>query len=480
MRGDSAPLLPIFSVAFDRQSRRVRLDESLIDIRIDHGEIIAGGVREPVSDLELALVDGEPARLFELGLTLAGEYGLRPALSGKSGRGRALARGAGLAHPPPVYAEKVGLAPGDTVGEALSAVFRSCCAQIEGNEPCARDGSDDEGVHQMRVAIRRMRSALTAFNAALPPALAGQLTDDLGALMDALGPARDLDVFMAETAAPLSKRLPEDTDLATLFRHAETERGHAYAALRDVMDRPVLPRLLLLAELWRMREAARDARAKQARKLVRAAKKAADKAAKRAPTPGPSTTPLMVQPDLPPPLEPARSLPRAAPAMRENPGAFAELLDEPAEAVAAQALDKRWKRLIRAGEAVEDGPVEALHDLRLLIKKLRYAAEFFAELYPSNDAKPFLKPLKRLQDSLGLVQDAVVAQDLAAGIAGRAMSGGGPKRRFGRKAADQADRQAMARAAGLIAGWRIAHADDQAEDAMALWKAFKKAKPFWR
>src|SRR3546814_12195228 len=72
---------------------------------------------------------------------------------------------------------------------------------------------DIEGVHQMRVALRRLRSALSLFAPALPAALTDPLIAELRWLNGPLGRKRDIDVFLAETLVPLSAKLPDPKGL---------------------------------------------------------------------------------------------------------------------------------------------------------------------------------------------------------------------------------------------------------------------------
>jgi CHAD domain-containing protein len=88
-----------------------------------------------------------------------------------------------------------------------------------------------EPVHQMRVAVRRARSALSLFPSDPDNACLIQAADGLKRLGQMLGPARDWDVFMTETAPPTEAALPEHTGLPILLRAGARRRRAARAAL---------------------------------------------------------------------------------------------------------------------------------------------------------------------------------------------------------------------------------------------------------
>ena len=80
--------------------------------------------------------------------------------------------------------------------------------------------------------------------------------------------------------------------------------------------------------------------------------------------------------------------------------------------VANAKVLRAYRRVLRRGRAIQpDTPVEALHDLRKLCKKLRYLLEFFHSLYDAEAIAAFIKVLKQLQENLGDVQDLAVHSD---------------------------------------------------------------------
>jgi CHAD domain-containing protein len=90
----------------------------------------------------------------------------------------------------------------------------------------------------------------------------------------------------------------------------------------------------------------------------------------------------------------------------------APVAKEAAGAVASSVISRQWKRVCKRGRAIgETTPAEALHDLRIECKKLRYLLEAFASFYKRDAMAVLLRGLKRLQDNLGEFQDLEVQQD---------------------------------------------------------------------
>lgn len=221
-------------------------------------------------------------------------------------------------------------------------------------------GPDTEPVHQLRVAVRRLRSAIAVFRPAVACPTVDAANHALKALADRLGPARDWDVFVAETAAAVSAALPEDAGLRVLQRTAGRQRRAAYTALRQSLREAEFRRLgVALAGL----------------------------AGSTAWQHG---------------LEPAQQ----------------EVLGQPLEAFGAQALRRRLRRLTEAGETIEHLDAAALHIVRLRAKRMRYAAELFAPLYSGKATRRFLRRLAALQDRLGVLNDGAVADGLLGHLGG--------------------------------------------------------------
>jgi triphosphatase len=350
-----APLLPL--AGFAGTATRLALQGG-VEATLLKGKLRAVADEAPVARL---ILSGPAAGLLETLQALATEAPLLPPRAALAEAGRALARGEA---PRPRRLGAPVLDPALGVEEALVLALGHLTEVLLWHAPAAIAGTRTEGVHQMRVAMRRMRSLLRVFRPACDGPALREFDRALKGLAGALGPARDWDVWLGGLGAEVAAALPEEPRIAALLRAARERREAAYAALRPMLEGPVLRRIawqaVALAQLrpWR----------------VEADAEAAER--------------------------------RAAP-----------LAD-----FAAGVLDKRWRRIAEAGTDISSLPDEEFHALRIQAKRMRYAAELFAPLWGRKRARRFLARLAEVQDAFGLANDAVVAHALMGPLAGRGAS----------------------------------------------------------
>lgn len=194
-------LTPLFTTNFRRETRRLTRGEGVsVLLMVDRGSIVADGREEPLCEIELELESGCAADLFELAIELAETLPVRPENASKAERGLRLFRNQPLvavkAAPSPISRDDSPLA-------AFSKIAHSCLAQWQANAAGAADSEAPEFVHQMRVALRRLRSALGLFAPALPDGWAARWSQEFAAAADELGEARDIDVLHEELLAPI-------------------------------------------------------------------------------------------------------------------------------------------------------------------------------------------------------------------------------------------------------------------------------------
>jgi inorganic triphosphatase YgiF len=354
-----ALLAPVFITEFTRSSRVLDLDaEARVEASVDQGVIRSGKRAELLSELELELKGGSPHRLYDLALKLAEDIPLSIEDRSKAGRGYALARGERAA---PVKARAAALDRGMPVNDAFKAVMWASLAHLQANERGMLDGRDPEFLHQVRVALRRLRSAAGLFAPPLPDPVIAPVRNDLRWLAANLGPARDWDVFVTETLPPI-----------------EAEFG-AHGGLAD-----------FCARCSRLRRAA----GARARRAVRSARYRQFML---------STAAWLASEGWLPDLDA-----EAAAALQSPVGEFATAV-----------LERRYNQVRKKGHKLAGLPAAELHRLRIAIKKFRYAADFFAGLYAPGAARQTLERLSRLQDVLGAMNDAAtVAALVAAGFDG--------------------------------------------------------------
>ena len=327
-----------------------------IEAAIDRGRIRNGGetAPEPISEVELELKSGASTALYDLALKLLRVAPLRLERRSKAERGYRLA-----AHeegsPRGVHAETIALQPGLTGEAVLRLVGRACLDHLLRNEPAARVG-DAEGVHQMRVAVRRLRAILSAFAPMLPDEQRRRVSGELRWFADMLGEARNLDVFAAELVAPARDALPFASELERLARAAQRQRKAAQTAVAKEISSTRYTEALLALLRW---------------------------------------------------FDGGDWHLAAAPA-----------LHEPIEALAPTLLDRCRAKAEKRAKHFSHQCAKKRHKLRIALKKLRYTAELFAPLYGAPEAKHFIQRLKRLQDDLGAANDVRVGRDIVESLAG--------------------------------------------------------------
>lgn len=350
-------LAPVFATEFRRTTIPVRIDDSEVDVAVDIGEIRGGERRLPLCEVELELKSGNPQRLVDLALALHREAPCAWEYDTKAARGYRLA-----ANEPPAAqrARPVAIEHGMSARAAFVLAARVAVRQIRANEACARLGEDPEGVHQLRVGLRRLRALVGAYRRAMAVAFHAYLTSELDWLQTQFGAARDWDVFIAESLQRLQARLPAEPAVATMLRAAETLREDSYRTMRETLDDPRYTELLL-----RLEQALGD---------------------------GSWSAPVEGE---------------------------CAALDRPAVEFARAMLDRRYKRLRKLGGRRADLPEDALHRLRIAGKKLRYVADFFRNLFPKKPTAKFIAALAEVQDQLGSLNDAVVSRQLLLALEAR-------------------------------------------------------------
>lgn len=239
-----------------------------------------------------------------------------------------------------------------SVGRGFRIIASNCLAQVRDNEAGVVEGGDPESVHQMRVGVRRLRSALRLFERWRP--VSEQLRGELAWLADQLGDARDADVLASSTLPKVMQAGMQPEPLQPLLRAAAAIAGEKRQRVAEAVSSARYSELIghLSGEL--RPTGPLDSSEGHARLILKAALKRR----------------------------------------------------------ATKVLGMRHKKLIDLGRQLATGTVEERHRLRIMAKRARYATEFFRSLYSSKPAKRYIQGLIALQDELGTLNDAAVADRL--------------------------------------------------------------------
>lgn len=247
-------------------------------------------------------------------------------------------------------ARPIKLLASDSIEDAAVCVFSAVLDHFESNLQLFKAHQSVESVHQMRVALRRLRAATGLFK----PALAGESLEtararakEFGAL---LGKARDWDVFDDMLAQGPGAALSDDPAYHALLDALNLRRAAAYRAARAELEGP---RLGAFLSQFRKAIAARDWEA--------------------------------------------------------GPGAMDE---GSATGFARQTLDRLHKRVLKKTRSLARRTPEERHAARIALKKARYGAEFFESLFERDEAEAFAKTLGKIQDRLGAFNDMATADRL--------------------------------------------------------------------
>lgn len=244
-------LQPAFRTDFLRRRTEVEHRGARIEIALDQGWIEAGSPprRDPILELELELLAGPVDALLDLAHTLAlGPLGRRdaalrlwPVQRSKAERGYALLS---AESPVAVRAATQALDPALSPLRAWQQTMLAALTHLQANEAGIRAAAavgrlpDLECVHQARVALRRLRSALRLFSPLLPGRFVDHWLSVWGDLARSLGPAREADVRLGWLLPAMVGLGLDEAEQTRLLQHAQVERDAAHAHAAAALTRP--------------------------------------------------------------------------------------------------------------------------------------------------------------------------------------------------------------------------------------------------
>ena len=351
-------LKPVFETKIERTSYRLNGNGADIIMVIDEGQILAPNSSQPVSEIELELKEGKPADLFRIARDILNIVPAHLEFKSKPERGYELVEKTQIAAETACDPE---LSAGMSAGRAFTLVGRTCLRHLVANVPAmmARDGA---ALHQMRVALRRLRAAMSLFSTVAGDDRAEAIKTELRWLAQELGPARDLDTLILEVIKPIRQQHGNEQGLVSIAKMFTRKRLKCYRQAQAAVQSARFRRLVLDTAEW-----------------VEA---------------GPWST----SEDA---LKRARS-------------------EIPIEIYAADQLSHRYRRIRRRGRRIDDLNPEQLHGLRIQVKKARYASDFFSGLYrgkkSAKQCKKVKSSLMQLQNSLGRLNDIVTHKALFSDI----------------------------------------------------------------
>lgn len=353
----TSPLQPLFETQVTRQAALIVTPQGdEIEVALDQGWVIAGSHKHQIREVEFERVSGQSAALYEQALALLKIVPVRIGTISKSQRGY------GLPTPRTHSAQRatpIALSPSLTVEEALADIIRQSVRQIMANEPALIEAKNPEGVHQMRVAFRRLRASLQGFaNWLGDPALLA-FSREAQALAASLGRTRDMDVFETDILLPVLSDFPGHTGIEKLLRKSKRKRAVAWKECLAVGASQEFTSFFLRLNLYVEQKAWRTNAAEKAR------------------------------------------------------------LSQPVQHVARSVLKRRHAKLQTSAENLATLTIEERHEMRKQIKKLRYMSVFFSAVFLSSEPDPekesqskYLKQLAALQNRFGALNDVAMAEEI--------------------------------------------------------------------
>jgi CHAD domain-containing protein len=311
-----------------------------------------------------------------------------------------------------VTARPLNLSRRMTLEDAFRVTVLECLAHVVANVSPVLRGRDVEGLHQLRVGLRRLHVAFSAFGDEFRTPALKDLKTRTKAFTDAVAPARDLDVFIDDLFVPMAVQFGHDESFKILRERAEAARVKAWD---EALEHLASPEFATFQD--------DVAAAAEARSWLRGHSVAIDLKARMA-------------------------------------------VRVPVMEAAARMMEEHLMRVLKRGRRMKSLEPRDTHRLRIALKKLRYAGEFYGPLYKKKTVKRYLGRLRRLQDMLGALNDVAQVRAVLSRLTAEESAA----------THVQAD---LFFAAGLVNGWHRARVERMNKKAMRNWEKFKRLEPFW-
>ncbi len=300
----------------------------------------------------------------------------------------------------PTKARRLALGPDASLDDAIARILFSCLNHFTANASALRDTGDPEAVHQLRVALRRLRALLSLLKRKASVPDVDEISRQAKAIAAVLGEGRDWDVFREGLAQGPHESLGDDPAFIALLDAVELRRHRAREAARAALAAPSTAhflgklRDLLAGRPWR--ESLKGCEAKGSARVF-----------------------------------------------------------------ATRALNRLHRRAMKKCVGLDGLSPQRRHRVRIALKKIRYAGEFFESLFSRKPARDYLRLLAAIQDGLGEENDRATAA------------------RFLNELEKADSAREAARAVWFLRGWSAAAAHLGESKTTEAMRRLKKLEPFW-
>jgi CHAD domain-containing protein len=280
---------------------------------------------------------------------------LRLSLVSKASRGYEIAQGRDASGP--IYSQEINLTRDATTKEAFQLIANACLHQIADNYEAVIE-ENAEGVHQMRVGLRRLRAAMSLFKMVVRDEGTTKIKNELKWLMDELGPARQFHVFCKDVVKVVHRAHRQSDGINSFIDDLDRRYDEAKTRATRAVSSDRFRRLLLDTAEWI----------------------------------------------------------RLGSWTKSN-----KFVKSDAKKFAKHVLQARTRKIVQQGKGLYHLNAGERHKLRIAAKKLRYGSEFFDGLFAGQPAKKrkrrFISALKNMQDCLGELNDVTAHNEVCTTIA---------------------------------------------------------------
>ncbi len=397
-------LRPLFRATVEQTTGEVRDSNGAADLTMSMivGSMERGARTQDICEVALALRGGPVVGLYDAALNLLLAFGARLSVDGPM-------NAADLAFEPqaPLYWKppKPALDPASSLRDAVRQALRHAYTQILKNYVPMMSQGDAEAVHQMRVGIRRLRSIMFAFKPVMNPAQSEPLMEEAKTLFARLGELRELDVFLADLL-PRAFAALDDPVKRRLASIVQARRAALYDRLGDQLSSSEFSVFALKLGRW-----------------IESGE----------------------WQNLDSPLDRLWYV-------------------RPLRVYAQTRLMRLHRKMTKLGGSKRKDDFKDWHELRIMTKKLRYTAEFFAVLFPAKQADAYNRKLAMWQERLGELNDMASSRTLLRRLEEQAQG---------------SDVQALRDARLYFSGWSQDSAKRMEKDLVRRWRGFSRTEPYW-
>jgi triphosphatase len=341
-------LQQVFVTDFTRRQWDIELDGAHIEMVLDQGTVSAASQQLPICEIELELKTGTVQQLYYLAQEILQFVPFKLENRSKAAFGYSLLKPLKLTY---CKASPVALNIDLSAEQSFVIISRHSLELLQANYDAVLIAQNVEALHQMRVALRRLRSVFSLYSSLIELETEQWFEEEIKWLTKILGTARDLDVF-ALNLTHINQVYPFDyQNILLKLNAAQTQ---AYTQVKTALESARYTGFIIKLNLWLQ---SGDWRSTVNKKQI-------------------------------------------------------AILQQPVQSLTSQVLQKKYAKICKNGANLTQLPPAAQHQLRIMLKKLNYGCRFFAELYPQHTTKPFMSALDELQDILGVLNDIRVRHEL--------------------------------------------------------------------